>query len=1532
MRALGILAWLLFSCAVQAQVYRMGDPALGATVTTCSGTFYDSGGPSGAYGPNENYQITFCPATPGAYVQLSFAAFDVEGEPFDYLTIYNGPNTSGAVIGAFGNTLPGGCDVIASSHPSGCITLVFRSDGSVQSGGWQAAISCATTSGGTPIAVPDNAICSGAGPFCADSGSLEFPNISDGCAAAAPIDVATYTCLLTAPNPAWYFLEVGVPGTINLEIEQTTGPGGTGTGLDVDYAIWGPFANSAAACANFTLGACAGDHNCFGNVVDCSYSVDAVETAVIPNALTGQIYMVLITNYDGAPGFIRMTQTNAGSAGAGSTDCSIVCPSFAGTSPAACGGTNGSITISGLDPNTSYTVTYLDDGIPASANVTGNASGIAVISGLNAGNYTNLATNFAGCTTAYGNVVLTSPAALSITSITTNSPVCSGANALFSIAGTPNATVTYTINDGGIQTVTLDATGMAVVTVTGMSANTTLSTVSIGLPGCVVPVVISKLVMLSQGVSVSLSSGNNNTSGCIGVPITNIVYTLGPGVTSVSVTGFPAGISGQMIGNEFVISGAASVSGIFPFSGMASGPCGSAPFSGSVAIGQGVSISLLSGNNNTSGCIGVPITDIVYTLGPGVTSVSASGFPAGISGQVIGNEFVISGAASASGTFPFSGMASGSCGSAPFSGSVAIGQGVSISLLSGNSNTSGCIGVPITNIVYTLGPGVTSVSATGFPAGISGQMIGNEFVISGAASVSGTFPFSGMASGSCGSAPFSGSVAIGQGVSISLFSGNNNTSGCIGIPITNIVYTLGPGVTSVSATGLPAGISGQMIGNEFVISGAASVSGTFPFSGMASGSCGSAPFNGIIAIENALSLTLQSPPATESQHVCIGVAIDPIVYATANATIVHLSDVPAGLSYGMSGGLLTISGVPSASGEFTMNLTISNHCATLVLPVSISILPDATLAPHNAALTHQTLCVDSPIDPILYTIGPATTGVFVSGLPAGVSHTVTGNTLMLAGTPVDAGIFSFSVSGSGCAAPMQTGTLVVTQKPTVHIGYASPFCATAGPQPVNISGTGAFSGGTFSVGPGLSLNPVTGSVDPSLSVPGTYTIEYTTPSAGGCSGVVATSSITVTPMPTATIGYGGPFCADISSPQAVTLTGTAQYTGGVFSSDPGLHIDAVTGAITPSLSAPGQYHITYAVPAMAGCPPLPVQTQVTIRAIPSVTTTPALPMVCTGGTVHIALSDALPGTTFWWTVLQNNVTGALAGAGNVIAQTLTNTGNAIGTVVYNVVPVSAEGCAGPARLVTVRVHPLPEPHLQGGVMCINANTGAVVRSMVLDAGLNNADHDFLWTLDGQVIPGAHTNIHEATAPGTYALVATNSHTGCASDIAGAVVTATYVADVAILSGNDAFSDESVITVTVAGSGQYEYQLDHGAYQTENVFTGLTLGEHTLRVRDQDGCTDIVQTFTVLGYPKFFTPNGDGYNDQWNIFALAGQSGSRIFIFDRYGKLLKQISPAGQGWDGTFNGQAMPATDYWFVVEYLDKQIKKEFRAHFSLKR
>jgi hypothetical protein len=125
-----------------------------------------------------------------------------------------------------------------------------------------------------------------------------------------------YGCLLSQPYPAWFYLQVEETGNLRFNISQFQNEDGSGSQYDVDFVVWGPFKRTDDYCTDASLSG--------QNIVDCSYEPDAVEQMDIFNAEAGQVYVVLITNYDELPGFISLRQTNADQADSGSTDCGIL--------------------------------------------------------------------------------------------------------------------------------------------------------------------------------------------------------------------------------------------------------------------------------------------------------------------------------------------------------------------------------------------------------------------------------------------------------------------------------------------------------------------------------------------------------------------------------------------------------------------------------------------------------------------------------------------------------------------------------------------------------------------------------------------------------------------------------------------------------------------------------------------------------------------------------------------------------------------------------------------------------------------------------------------------------------------------------------------------------------------------------------------------------------------------------------------------------------------------------------------------------
>lgn len=150
-------------------------------------------------------------------------------------------------------------------------------------------------------------------------------------------------------------------------------------------------------------------------------------------------------------------------------------------------------------------------------------------------------------------------------------------------------------------------------------------------------------------------------------------------------------------------------------------------------------------------------------------------------------------------------------------------------------------------------------------------------------------------------------------------------------------------------------------------------------------------------------------------------------------------------------------------------------------------------------------------------------------------------------------------------------------------------------------------------------------------------------------------------------------------------------------------------------------------------------------------------------------------------------------------------------------------------------------------------------------------------------------------------------------------------------------DMNNIEIFVNGNSSYEYAINGGEFQDDPIFRDIPPGVNSVIINDKNGCgTTEPIDFLVVGYPKFFTPNGDSINDAWNISGIETLTDPLVFVFDRYGKLLKQLNANTIGWDGTFNGRPMPSSDYWFRFEYSEQEdailVAKIRKTHFTLKR
>lgn len=395
--------------------------------------------------------------------------------------------------------------------------------------------------------------------------------------------------------------------------------------------------------------------------------------------------------------------------------------------------------------------------------------------------------------------------------------------------------------------------------------------------------------------------------------------------------------------------------------------------------------------------------------------------------------------------------------------------------------------------------------------------------------------------------------------------------------------------------------------------------------------------------------------------------------------------------------------------------------------------------------------------------------------------------------------------------------------------------------------------------------------------------------------------------------------------------------------------------------------------------------------ITTLTVSPSGPTtICSGETTAINLMPSDANATINWTATATNVVGFSNGSGTTIAQTLTCSGNTTGTVTYTIT-ATKNSCVGIPKIVVITVNPptiiTPTFSIIPNKLCVNdiapllpnisTNTtpinGTWTPAIINTASIGTTTFTFnpqlsycqniqpyqvTITVGNDFIPDfdASINLCLGTTPPLLNTTSPNGISGTwnPSSINNSVSGSYFFTpnvnqcadshslNVTILDSNltsiaytttNAFSENQIVSIFAIDSGNYYYQMDNGVLQESNVFENVTSGTHTITVIDPNGCSQpISDEIIIIGFPTFFTPNGDGFNDYWTISNLSSFQKPVIRIFNRFGKLIKQIASNGNGWDGTFNGIALPADDYWFTVDFIENNENKTFKSHFSIKR
>jgi gliding motility-associated-like protein len=417
---------------------------------------------------------------------------------------------------------------------------------------------------------------------------------------------------------------------------------------------------------------------------------------------------------------------------------------------------------------------------------------------------------------------------------------------------------------------------------------------------------------------------------------------------------------------------------------------------------------------------------------------------------------------------------------------------------------------------------------------------------------------------------------------------------------------------------------------------------------------------------------------------------------------------------------------------------------------------------------------------------------------------------------------------------------------------------------------------------------------PPISTTTSYFVDATN---GKCPDVTRMEVIaTVNTLPTITSTSAAPVCnAGTATLGATASAGTINWHE---ASTGGAPLGSGTTFTTPTIDTT----ITYYVDAISNGCTSQTRTAViaTVNESPNVSsTTPS--SVCGSGTVTLE-AEASDGNINWYDSMTD---GSLLSTNNSFTSPVIDS-----TTTYYTEAIS-NACSSPRVGVTATVYPIATT-LEEVILCQG-------ESATLDASISGMK--YLWS------PGGETTQRIAVSTiGEYSVtISSPTVVSCDSkkDISVTERPKPIISSVLV--------NENSITIELVNSeSYYEYSINGFDFQVSNQFYYISSGQYTAFVRDNNECNLVAQDFTIFTVPKYFTPNNDGFNDEWRINEMGDYPSSTAQIFDRYGKLIINLTFSNYNWDGKYNNKLLPADDYWYRLKLDDST--PEITGHFTLKR
>ncbi len=949
--------------------------------------------------------------------------------------------------------------------------------------------------------------------------------------------------------------------------------------------------------------------------------------------------------------------------------------------------------------------------------------------------------------------------------------------------GTSPYTFTYNINGGSAQTVTAagttttiavptTTTGVYTYSVTSIQDGTSLSCVSPSDATVTVQELPTATIVGTTSVCENGTSPMVTFTGALGTASYTFTYNINGGTTQTVTT---------ISGNSIDIPAPTNVTGPFTYSLLtvkesSAQTCSQSQTGGIVVtVNPNAVIALTSGagTDAQSTCINVAITPITYSVSGGATSATVTPLPTGITASFANNVFTISGTPTAISTQTVSTSYTvttiGTCTQTALTGTITVTPDATIALTSGmgtDAQTT-CVNVAITPITYSVSGGATSATVTPLPAGITASFANDVFTISGTPTTISTQTVSTSYTvttiGTCTQTALTGTITVTPNATIALTSGGGSDaqSTCVNVAITPITYSVSGAATSATVTPLPTGITTSFANNVFTISGTPTAISTQTVSTSYTvttiGTCTQTALTGTITVTPDATIALTSGMGTDAQSTCVNVAITPITYSVSGgATSATVTPLPTGITASFANDVFTISGTPTAISTQTVStsytVTTIGTCTQTALTGTITVTPNATIVlTSGVGSDAQTICLNSPLTSITYSVSGGATSATVTTLPAGITGSFANNVFTISGTPTAISTqtvsTSYTVTTIGtCTQTALTGIITVDPLPQAAAGGNVTICENGS---TTINGASSANGsilwttggaaGSIVSGTETTLRPkyiaATGDVNHPV------TLMMTVTSTNSCAPKTATAiyTINVDPLPIANSISSNTICAN----STVTVNGANHQNGNVvWSSNGAGAITAGPTTDTPTYTAAladGGMVVTLTMTVSSNnkCAPYNITATypITINPVPTASIFGSV-TVCQGENPGPAITFSV---TSAGTVPPYTFTYQINGGNN---QTQTASGNSVAVPVstvndgpYNYSLVSIQDSNSPACFNTqsgsakVTVNKLPTATIDGAtVKCQKDPSLPTITFTGLGGG--TSQYTFIYTLTG----------------------------------------------------------------------------------------------------------------------------------------------------------------------------------------------------------